>query len=423
MTNRFANLFGLDEAQSIALLDTPLDQLAEDDSRYVAAAQLANFPSESAISALIRAVQVTDESLENRIVRRKAVESLGRLQAQVALPVIADCLADADPYLVENAAWAIGEIGTHDAAILDLLMQVLDRPEQTYRVVIHTLAKLHYTPALEAILPFVEASDGPTASAAASAVCRLSGDYSLIDKVLAYLHDANVYARRLCIQDLIDAQYYPAIPQIARCPVSLVFRMRGIRLLGDAGQAAGKLTFAEVQPAFEQVLYDHPQNLELVHAYDQPPTLAFLIRELYETDFGRCYLATQTILESHADTAGAALLAAYDAEAREDYGAHYHVMKLWGWLRYQPAYDRLVAALHNPEPQYLKSRGGAALALGELGDARAIAELQANLDSKFPDLRYAVLLALEKLGDPSGNIALAHDSDWFVRSRATLSNP
>ena len=38
--NRFANLFGLSEAQAIALLDQPQDQIGEDDSRYVAASQL-----------------------------------------------------------------------------------------------------------------------------------------------------------------------------------------------------------------------------------------------------------------------------------------------------------------------------------------------------------------------------------------------
>lgn len=70
------------------------------------------------IGALIRAVQPTDPVLENSIVRRKSVETLGRLQAVVALPVIRTCLADNDCYTVGNGVWAICEIGTQDAEIL-----------------------------------------------------------------------------------------------------------------------------------------------------------------------------------------------------------------------------------------------------------------------------------------------------------------
>ncbi|WP_445309206.1 hypothetical protein [Microcoleus vaginatus] len=40
--------------------------------------------------------------LENWIVHRKSVETLGRLQAVLALPVIRTCLADNDCYTVGN---------------------------------------------------------------------------------------------------------------------------------------------------------------------------------------------------------------------------------------------------------------------------------------------------------------------------------
>jgi HEAT repeats/PBS lyase HEAT-like repeat len=149
MDKRFFNLFNLTEDEAIALLDTAPDQLAEDDSRYVAAAHLVNFATERSIQALIRAVQNTDDSLNNRITRRKSVETLGRLQAVQALPVIWACLGDDDCYTVENAVWAIGEIGTEDPAILEAIAQLLDKPNQTYRVIIHTLAKFNYQPAIE----------------------------------------------------------------------------------------------------------------------------------------------------------------------------------------------------------------------------------------------------------------------------------
>jgi bilin biosynthesis protein len=418
MDKRFFNLFNLTEDEAIALLDTPLDQLSEDDSRYVAASHLINFPSERSIEALIRAVQNTDPALDNRIVRRKAVESLGRLEAVSALPTIQACLADDDCYMVENAVWAIGEIGTQDPAILEAMAQLLDKPGQTYRVIIHTLTKLAYQPALDRIRNFVDVEDKPIASAAIAAICRLTNDYTDIEKIISFLYHPNVYARRLCIQDLIDAQYYPAIPQIAQAPVSLVFRLRGIRALAEMGVSEGKLTIAEVQPHLESVLVDHPNSLQLVHAYDQPPTLEFLIRELYETDFGRSYLATQTLLETYPETAGEALLATYAQEAQEDYGAHYHVIKLLGWLKYAPGYDILLEGLHNREPQFQKSRAAAAIALGELGDSRAIDILKPCLEAKLWDLRYAALVALEKLGDTTHHILLVNDADPFVQTKA-----
>jgi bilin biosynthesis protein len=418
MDKRFFNLFNLTEDEAIALLDTPQEQLNEDDSRYVAASHLVNFPTERSISALMRAVQRTDPAMVNRIARRKSVETLGRLQAAVALPVIRGCLSDEDCYTVENAAWAIGEIGTQDPNILEEVAKLLEKPGQSYRVIIHTLTKLNYKPALERIRKFVDDADPPIASAAIAAVCRFAGDYSQMDQVMAILQHPNVLGRRLSIQDLIDARYYDAIPNISRCPVSLVFRLRGIRMLAEAGISEGKITFEAIQPYLEQTLYDHPKDLSLVHKYQELPIMTVLIRALYETDFGRCYLATKTILENYADVAPAALFATYDEEANNDYGAHFHVMKLFGWLKHAPAYNLLVEALHNKQPQFQKSRAAAAIALGELGEERAIPELICCLETKIWDLKYAALMALEKLGDTSCYQQLVNDDDWLIREKA-----
>ncbi len=425
MDKRFFNFFNLTEAEAIAILDTPQDQISEADSRYIAASHLVNFPTEEAIAALMRAIQQNDPSLDNRIVRRKSVETLGRLEAKQALPMIRNCLTDEDCYTVENAVWAIGEIGTQDQELLEEVAKLLDRPGQTYRVIIHTLTKLDYQPALERIRRFTNSDDAPIASAAIAAVCRFARDYTQMDRVVAMMQHKEVFARRLSIQDLIDAKYYQAIPQIARCPVSLVFRLRGIRMLAESGIPSGEISFAEIQPHLEQTLRDHPNDLDLVHAYDQPPALSFLVRELYETDFGRCYLAAKTILDRYAEAAPAALFAAYAEEARNDYGAHFHIMKLFGWLKHAPAYDLLIEALHNPQPQFQKSRAAAAIALGELGDTRAIPAIKSCLESKIWDLKYAALLALEKFGDTSDSFQdasrrakLVNDADWLIREKA-----
>ncbi|QKQ76884.1 HEAT repeat domain-containing protein [Nostoc sp. TCL240-02] len=420
MDKRFFKMFGLTEDQAIAIIDTPLEQLEDASDKYIAVSHLINYPTEQSIAALVRAIETSNpDELDHRIVRRKAVESLGRLQAESALPVIRQCLKDDDIYTVENTVWAIGEIGTKDPEILEEVAQLLDKPGQIYRVIIHMLANADYQPSLERVNKFTKAEDEPTRSAAIATVCRLTGDYSQITEVMTLLQSSSVNARRGCIQDLIDARYYKAIPEIARCPVSLVFRLRGLRMLLDAGVPSGEITFTEIQPYLEQVLYDRPNDLDLVHEYDATPVLDFVINELYETDFGRCYLATKTLLDIYPQEAPQALLTTYLDKAYNDYGAHYHVMKLFGWLKYAPAYDLLIENLHNREPQFQKSRAACAIALGELGDSRAIPEIKICLNTPIWDLKYACLLALDRLGDSSGREICANDGDWLIRAKAT----
>ncbi|MBC6421781.1 MAG: HEAT repeat domain-containing protein [Hormoscilla sp. SP12CHS1] len=436
MDKRFFNIFNLTEDQAIALLKTPLDELEDKSDRYVAASHLINFPTQGSIAALIETIQDPDQAMYHRIARRKAVESLGRLQAAVALPVIRTCLADDDCYTVENAAWAIGEIGTADETILAEIAQLLEKPGQTYRVIIQVLAKLDYKPALERIRKFVEDRSQPIVSAAIAAVCRFTGDYTQMSEVMQLLQHPNVNARRGCIQDLIDAKYYQAIPKIASCSISLVFRLRGIRLLAEAGVPAGEISFVDIEPSLDRVIRDRPTDLELVHEYDETHSLEFLISELYHTDFGRCYLGSKTILEVYPEQAPEALMATFAEKAHNDYGAHYHVVKLLGWLQYAPAYDLLVEALQNRNPQFQKSRAAAAIALGNLGDDartsspgneprlrdRAIELLLDSLKTEIFELKYACLLALEQLG-AKGDISIAEDdSDWLVRAKALGDN-
>ena len=125
------------------------------------------------------------------------------------------------------------------------------------------------------------------------------------------------------------------------------------------------------------------------------------------------------MLDQYAEAAPEALFATYEEEACADYGAHFHVMKLFGWLKHEPAYALLVEALHNRQPQFQKSRAAAAIALGELGNPQAIPELKTALETNIWDLQYAALMGLEALGDVSGHEALSHASDWLVREKAT----
>lgn len=421
MDRRFFNMFpGLTEEKAIAILRTPFSQLEDPSELYIAASHLINFPSEASIDALIDTVRDRNPEQAHHIARRKAIESLGRLNAKKAIPVIRECLQDSDRYIVENAVWAIGEIGTDDNEIKEEIAQLLNKPEQSYRAIIQILAKFDYKPAFERIEQHVESEDELTATAAITAACQLSGDYSRMEKIIEFLQHTKVTVRRACIQDLINAKFYQAIPQIARCPVSVAFRLRGICTLAREGIPLGKVSFSELEPLLDRAVKDYPGDLEFVHEYDQPPSLEFVINELYHTDFGRCYLASQTLLDRYSEQAKKALRETYDREASNDYGAHYHVIKLWGWLRDRSAYDTIVKeGLYNNEPQFMKSRAAAAIALGNIGDKKAIPLLEENLTTPIFHLKYACLLALEQLGAKDRWQLVVDDKDLLVREKVS----
>lgn len=424
MDKRFSNIFpGLTEERAIALLRMPLDQLEDKSDRYIAASHLVNFPTENSINALIETILDRDPTLDHRIARRKAIESLGRLKASQAIAAIRSCLNEDDIYTVENAVWAIGEIGTDDEAILEEIAQLLEKPGLIHRVNIHVLAKLNYQAARDRIACYTESEDPTVVSAAIATLCRFSGDDSRMPDVVKFLQHPNVNARRACIQDLMDAEYYAAMPAIAACPVSMVFRMRGLRYLAEKGMSSGQVKFEEIEPSLDTVICDRPHELKLVHDYENTPTLEFLIGELYHTDFGRCYLATKTLIDFYSEPAPEALIDTFVERGWNDYGAHYHIIKLLGFLHYNPAYKVLVESLHNRRPQFQKSRTAAAIALGNLGDKQAIPELKTALQSGIWELQYACLMALEKLGDTTAHELLSDDSDWLVRAKATRKIP
>lgn len=417
MDKRFSNLFQITEEQAIKLLQTPLELLEDKSDRYAAASHLVRFKSDRTIKALMEAIAICDEQMYNQITKRKAIETLGRFKTTEALDLICSCLGDDDCYTVENAVWAIGEIGTKDETILNNITQLLSKPNQNYRVIIQVLAKLNYNRAITAIKPFIDDPDQSIASAGLSAIIRLTGDNSYKERIVELLQSDSVNVRRACIQDLMDIKDFDSIGAIASCPVSIIFRLRAIRALGETAIKQGIKTFADIEPYLDQVIRDHPNDLQLVHEYDQPPSLEFLISELYHTDFGRCYLATKTILDNYADVAPEALLNTYKESAHNDYGAHYHVMKLFGWLKYQPAYDLLLEALFNNAPQFQKSRGASVIALGNLGDHRVIKALEESLTTNIFDLKYACLMVLQQWNHAIDSQITINESDFLLQQK------
>ena len=416
---RFQNLFpGLSQAEALRTLRKPLEELEDVSDRYLAATHLVNFPDEQTIAALMVCAADGHPAQAQRIARRKAVESLARLGARQALPVIQDCLSSEDNYLVENAVWALAELQAPPEAVRDALLQLLKDERQNRRVVAQTVARLGIQEAVAPLEALRQEHDPLLVTAATAALVQLTGKKDGLTGMEAYLCHPNVTVRRAVIQDLMDAQAFDALAAIAAAPVSPVFRLRGVRALADQQHQQGIAQAAVLLPLVDGILLDDPATISLVHRYDTTPSLDFLVQELYGTDFGRVYLAVASLMAlSKADTL-AALTRSFADRGWNDYGAHYHMIKLFGWLGDAQALPLVREALVNRRPQFQKSRPAAAIALARLDPRNAGPALQAAASKgSFWELRYAALMGLEQLGlsTPPASVA---DSDWLVALRA-----
>ena len=417
---RFQNLFpGLSQAEALATLRKPLEELEDVSDRYLAAAHLVNFPDGETVAALMTCAADAHPAQAQRIARRKAVESLARLGARQALPVIQACLNSEDTYLVENAVWALAELHAQPEAVADVLLQLLQDGRQNRRVVAQTVARLGIQEAVAPleVLRQEEDQDPLLFTAATAALARLSGNKDGLAALEGHLLHPDVTVRRAVIQDLMDAQAFDALTAIAAAPVSPVFRLRGVRHLADQQHRHGIAQAGVLLSLVDQILLDDPAAITLVHRYDTTPSLDFLVQELYGTDFGRVYLAVSTLMSStNADTL-AALTRSFADRGWNDYGAHYHMIKLFGWLGDPQPLALVREALANRRPQFQKSRPAAALTLARLDPQHAGAALEdAACEGSFWELRYAALMGLEQLGLPAPPATLA-DSDWLVALR------
>ncbi len=406
---------GLSQQEAIRLLMAPLESLESQSDPYMAAAHLINFPGDATEQALLQLVADTEQAQPRRLARRKAVEVLARLDCRDAIPAIGRCLQSDDPYLVENAAFALKELRCQDPEIHATLISLLKQSSQNQRVLVQSLAALGVDQALPSIQKLVEADSPGVRGAAISAVARLGGSRELLQQLEDSMVLPNQMDRQSAIQDAIDAQALELLPQILQAPVSPVFRMRAVKALWPEGVV--QLDNLKLLSVLDALVHDRPESLQLVHAYDQTPSDEFLIQEFFGTDFSRCYLALQSLQSRSAEVLWPLLHQRWLDEAHNDYGAHYFFIRLFALLDGawpQDArviiQDILEEAIKTPRPQFMKSKPAAVLALSRLGFLHSKAHFKSLLDpslTPFWECRYAAVMVAPKtclqgsLSDPS----------------------
>ena len=267
---------GLSQEEAIRLLLLPVEALDSQSDPYMAAAHLINFPGQQTEEALIKLVRDSEQAQPRRLARRKAVEVLGRLGCRSALPSIAACLSSDDPYLVENSAVALQQLKSTDPEVHQQLSNLLADPAQNRRVLIQSLAGLGVEAALPEIQALQAAEVPGVRGAAISAVVQLGGPRDQLTDLAQQMLLPNQMDRQSAIQDAINAGGYELLEEIMRSPVSPVFRMRALRALWS--QAVDAESGLDLLTVLDGLIEDRPQALQLVHAYDQEPTDAFLVQ-------------------------------------------------------------------------------------------------------------------------------------------------
>lgn len=433
---------GMDADAAIQILNAPLGSLEARDDRFIAAERLKFYPSERAVDTIIAFVERFEKDkmeeyvLEDKVARRKAVESLGRhkgaFRKDEVVRLLRKCLHDADAFMVEVAVWALGEIGvTDDTDVLDDIVTVLDNEAMMKRVVIQTLMRAKYTPALSRIRELVEDADIATRSAAMTAVALLSGDQTVMEPVMEILKGKDLNLRRAVIEDITLSKYVPALERVAVCPNSLVLRSRTVRVLLDK-MREGKAEMEQgldndTAALVDRLIWDHPCDLDLQGLKKETKKArdpSRNIRQLYKNDALSSYAACKCLAEDHrggdSDDVAAAVKKSYDDLDYFDYFGAYHVFKTLGWLRYQGAYDLLAESAEKLPPRFFNHQAGAATALAELGRVEAVGILEGVAKkTEIWELKYACLLACERLGRGEDlREWLKGDGDWLVRARA-----
>ena len=241
--------------------------------------------------------------------------------------------------------------------------------------------------------------------------------------------------RHFAIQDLIDANAIDQIDEVFSAPVSAVFKLRAIRKL-YGNNLVGTIN-SRLLSSLDSLLSCDLSVINCVHRYDEIPSPEFLVGDLYNTDFSRCYLALKYLSSYPSSEIFPLLKDSWIEYAHNDYGAHYFFINLFGsildWSAESQSwiFETLLSSIFNVRPQFQKSRGASVLSLAKLNPAmlcQFMEEILTARDSLPWDMRFSLIQAIDKyseLDTVSKRMLILEisddDKDLFVQARARMA--
>lgn len=376
------------------------DEQDSESDFYTAAAHLINCPCPETEEALISFLQDRISSCQSvKITKRKIVEVLARLGCVNATPEIGKCLWSDDIYLVENAVWSLQILCCRDQDLVDKMIDLLKDDIANQRIIIQSLSSLGIFKSVDVIRSYQSSSVPGIKSAAISAIANLTNDFTRLPEISQNLFLPNQMDRQFAIQDLIDAHALDQKTEIFSAPVSPVFKIRAVRKMFDADHVDSSLLLL-----MDSLLSCDLSIINCVHRYDEVPPGESLVRDLYNTDFSRCYLALKHLSVCSASDIFPLLKDSWIEEAHNDYGAHYFFICLFGLIPDWPfacktwIFDILLSSISNIRPQFQKSRAAAILSLAKLEPVLlfdAFSEILSTRHSFSWDMRYALIQVVD----------------------------
>jgi len=416
-----------------------MKSVSEQDSEsdfYTAAAHLINCPCVETEQALIDFLQYRITSCQSvKITKRKIVEVLARLGCIDAIPVIGKCLWSDDIYLVENTVWSLQTLRCNDQALVDKMIDILEVDIANQRVIIQCLSSLDVSRSIDIIRPFQFSTVPGIKGAAISAIAKLTHNSEKVPEISLNLFLPNQMDRHFAIQDLIDANAIDQIDEVFSAPVSAVFKLRAIRKL-YGNNLVGTIN-SRLLSSLDSLLSCDLSVINCVHRYDEIPSPEFLVGDLYNTDFSRCYLALKYLSSYPSSEIFPLLKDSWIEDAHNDYGAHYFFINLFGsildWSAESQSwiFETLLSSIFNVRPQFQKSRGASVLSLAKLNPAmlcQFMEEILTTRDSLPWDMRFSLIQAIDKYSEldtvSKRKLILEisdDDKDLFVQARARMA--
>ena len=402
MSSLFDNIHpGLDQQGAIDILSKEVDILESESDYYMAVSHLINFPGPTTSQALLSFLDKSSADVLVGLAQRKAVEVLARLGVAEATSKISSFLDSSDIYMVENAAWALSCLNCQDPEVHQRMIDLLDDSSQNQRVLIQSLSKLSVKSAVSTISTHIAHEKSSVRGAAIAAMIYLSGDHSHLADLSDHLYDSNQMERQSAVQDVIDANAVELLSDLLQAPISPAFRIRAVRALFD--KPSNKLSDDEAISAVDQLLFDDPRLITVLHHYGESMPTQLLVEGLFHPDFSRCYLAMQVLLKCNAGEIWSSVENCWQEKAHNDYGAHYFLMRLFGLV--EGWTDEALLQIHiilsdaiaDKRPQFRKSPPAALLSFAKLfsGQCACFLDYCLSTDNDLSwDMRYAALLVI-----------------------------
>ena len=401
--NYFDNLPAISKNQCFQILSKSINELSLSSDYYKAIFHLAKYPSKETEDILISFIKIDSSEHSITIAKRKAIEILAKFKCFRAIDSIAKCLYSSDPYIIENAAWALAELHSKSYKIHQRIGSLLEDKNQNRRLLIQSLNSMNAVSQISKIKQILSEESLSTGIEGASiaAIYNLSGDKINLNKLREFLSLGNQNDRQCAVQDVIDSGYIGFFKDILTAPVAPSFRIRALNHFYLKSSEFNDLNY--IFKIVESLISDNPFELNLIHSYKNEPSITFLVDQLFSTDFSLAYLSLRHLITKNAEDIWPIIYSRWDS-INKDYGAIYFTLLLfrhlkgWNKLAIQEVICLAEYALSDKWPAFIKFRPTAILILFQFYSSVNFSRIKEWMNEKITPFwasRYATLMSIE----------------------------